>query len=56
VSQLELLDAERQRLEAELERSRAAAARLADTAALFQAVGGGWWETPGGGTPVAGAR
>ena len=56
VSQLELLDAERRRLEAGIDRSQATASRLADTAALFQAVGGGWWETPGGGTPVAGAR
>ncbi len=45
VSQLDLLDAERQRLQAELDRSQAAAARLADTAALFQAMGGGWWQT-----------
>ena len=43
VSQLEVLNAERQRLEASLERSQAAADRLADTAALFQAMGGGWW-------------
>lgn len=56
VSQLELLDAERQRLQAELDRSQAAAARLADTAALFQAMGGGWWTSREGGTPVAGTR
>lgn len=56
VSQIELIDAERTRLAAELERSQAAAARLADTAALFQAMGGGWWAANEGGTPVAGAR
>lgn len=56
VSQIELLDAERQRLEAELDRSQAAAARLADTAALFQAMGGGWWPAAGPGVPVAGTR
>ena len=43
VSQVEVLDAERQRLQAALDRSEAAANRLADTAALFQALGGGWW-------------
>lgn len=44
VSQLALLDAERTRLEAELARDEAAAARFADTAALVDALGGGWWE------------
>jgi len=56
VSQLDLLDAERQRLQAELDRSQAAAARLADTAALFQAMGGGWWTGGDPSAPVAGAR
>ena len=56
VSQLEVLDAERGRLQAELERSQAAAARLADTAALFQAMGGRWWGDRAGATPVAGSR
>lgn len=53
VSQLELLDAERERLQAELERSQAAAARLADTAALFQAMGGGWWAGREANDPVS---
>jgi NodT family efflux transporter outer membrane factor (OMF) lipoprotein len=43
VSQLAVLDAERQRLEAALERVQAAANRYADSAALLQALGGGWW-------------
>ncbi|MEP7062332.1 MAG: efflux transporter outer membrane subunit [Betaproteobacteria bacterium] len=44
VSQLALLDAERTRLDAELARDEATAARFADTAALLDALGGGWWE------------
>ena len=56
VSQADLLEAERQRLQASLERSQAAAARLADTAALFQAMGGGWWAPGVDAKPVAGAR
>ena len=43
VSQLDLLDAEREHHEALLARTRAAADRFADSAALFQALGGGWW-------------
>ena len=43
VSQTALLDAERQRLQAALERVQAAANRYADSAALLQALGGGWW-------------
>lgn len=37
-----LLDAERQYLQARITLAQAQAARLADTAALFQAMGGGW--------------
>jgi NodT family efflux transporter outer membrane factor (OMF) lipoprotein len=44
VSQLAVLDAERTRLRAETERLQAIANRLSDTAALFQALGGGWWD------------
>ena len=44
VSQLAVLDAERTRLRAETDRLQAIANRLSDTAALFQALGGGWWE------------
>ena len=45
-----VLNAEQTLLNARLNRVRAQAARYADTAALFQALGGGWWnridETP----------
>jgi len=43
VSYLTLLNAERVFLEARQSRVQAEAARYADTAALFQALGGGWW-------------
>ncbi len=43
VSYLTLLNAERVYLEARQSRVQAEAARYADTAALFQALGGGWW-------------
>lgn len=42
VSQLAVLDAERQRLAAENERVQALANQLVDAASLFQALGGGW--------------
>ncbi|HEY0585698.1 MAG TPA: efflux transporter outer membrane subunit [Pseudoduganella sp.] len=44
VSQLTLLDAERQSRQASLDLSQATASRLADSAALLQALGGGWWQ------------
>jgi NodT family efflux transporter outer membrane factor (OMF) lipoprotein len=43
VSFLSLLNAQRQYQQALIGLARARAARLADTAALFQAMGGGWW-------------
>jgi NodT family efflux transporter outer membrane factor (OMF) lipoprotein len=43
VSYLSLLNAERQNQLARLRLVQALAARYADTAALFQALGGGWW-------------
>jgi outer membrane protein TolC len=43
ISQLALLDAERQRLQTTLERSRARADRDSDSVALLQSLGGGWW-------------
>jgi NodT family efflux transporter outer membrane factor (OMF) lipoprotein len=46
ISELALLEAERQQLQSELDRTSAAAARYADSATLFQALGGGWWNTP----------
>jgi outer membrane protein TolC len=42
-SHLELLDAQRQYNQAHLALISAQAARFADTAALLQAMGGGWW-------------
>jgi NodT family efflux transporter outer membrane factor (OMF) lipoprotein len=43
VSYLALLDAERSYQQAHIGLVQAQAARYADTAALFQALGGGWW-------------
>ena len=43
VSYLALLDAQRSYQQAHIGRVQAQAARYADTAALFQALGGGWW-------------
>jgi NodT family efflux transporter outer membrane factor (OMF) lipoprotein len=43
VSLLALLDAERKQLSASLDEIAAIADRYADSAALFQALGGGWW-------------
>ncbi len=43
VSYLSLLNAERNYEEAQLGLIQAQATRFADTAALFQALGGGWW-------------
>jgi NodT family efflux transporter outer membrane factor (OMF) lipoprotein len=46
ISHLSLLDAERTEAQARIGLIQARAARLADTAALFQALGGGWWNRP----------
>ncbi len=43
VSYLSLLNAERQYQQTRIDLIQAQAARYADTAALFQALGGGWW-------------
>lgn len=43
VSYLSLLNAERQYRQAHISLVQAQALRFADTAALFQALGGGWW-------------
>jgi len=43
VSYLALLDAQRSHQQARVGLAQAQAARYADTAALFQALGGGWW-------------
>lgn len=49
VSHLSLLDAQRQRMQTDLDRTVAQAARYSDTAALLQALGGGWWNAPADG-------
>ncbi len=48
VSYLVLLNAERQYQQARVGLVQAQAARYADTAALFQALGGGWWHAQAG--------
>jgi NodT family efflux transporter outer membrane factor (OMF) lipoprotein len=47
ISYLALLDAERTHLQAQLRLVEARARRLSDTVALFQALGGGWWNRAG---------
>lgn len=46
ISHLDVLDSQRQLLQTRIARSAADAARYADTAALLQALGGGWWNAP----------
>jgi NodT family efflux transporter outer membrane factor (OMF) lipoprotein len=53
VSYLSLLNAERQYQEARIGLVQAQAARFADTAALFQALGGGWWNRAPQAEPAA---
>ncbi|MCW3478199.1 efflux transporter outer membrane subunit [Neisseriaceae bacterium JH1-16] len=43
ISQLALIDAQRQQLQTRLDRVTAQADRYSDSAALLQALGGGWW-------------
>jgi NodT family efflux transporter outer membrane factor (OMF) lipoprotein len=43
ISQLALLDAERQQLQTLLDRTVSAASRYSDAATLLQSLGGGWW-------------
>ncbi|MGE5248437.1 MAG: efflux transporter outer membrane subunit, partial [Verrucomicrobiota bacterium] len=53
-SYLTLLNAERQHQQARIGLIQAQAARFSDTAALFQALGGGWWNRePEGGLAAA---
>ena len=47
VSSPVLLNAQQAYLQTSLARVQAQAARLADTVALFQALGGGWWNRRG---------
>lgn len=51
ISHLALLDAERNAAQARISLVQAQALRLADSAALFQALGGGWWNRPDGTPP-----
>lgn len=46
-----VLSAQQTYQQAVISRVQAQAARLGDTAALFQALGGGWWNEPPGSTP-----
>ncbi|MCX7098213.1 MAG: efflux transporter outer membrane subunit [Methylococcales bacterium] len=46
ISSLPVLNAERDYQQARIGQITAQARRLADTAALFQALGGGWWNRP----------
>jgi len=48
VNYLTLLNAERQYQQSRISRVQAEAARYADSAALFQAMGGGWWNREDG--------
>ena len=48
VNYLALLNAEQTYQQARIALVQAEAARFADTAALFQALGGGWWNRPAG--------
>jgi len=50
---LSLLNAQRQYQQAQIQLVRAQAARFADTAALFQALGGGWWHQPAQARPAS---
>jgi NodT family efflux transporter outer membrane factor (OMF) lipoprotein len=49
ISQLALLDAQRQQLQTSLDRVVYQASRYSDSATLFQALGGGWWSKQHGG-------
>jgi len=51
VSHVALLDAQRSEAQARLALIAAQAARLSDSAALFQALGGGWWNRPDSAAP-----
>jgi NodT family efflux transporter outer membrane factor (OMF) lipoprotein len=55
-SYLTLLNAERQHQQARIGLVQARAARYSDTAALFQALGGGWWNREPGRSIAAGKR
>jgi NodT family efflux transporter outer membrane factor (OMF) lipoprotein len=46
ISELAVLDAQRQYLQTSLDRTAIIADRYSDSASLFQALGGGWWNVP----------
>jgi len=52
VGRLTLLAAQQAYLQTQLALSQAQAARFTDTAALFQALGGGWWNRTDGAAPA----
>ena len=54
VSYLALLNAEQTYQQAVMAKVQALANRYADTAALFQALGGGWWNRPKSGAEETG--
>jgi outer membrane protein TolC len=54
ISYLALLSAQQAYQQALITRVQAQASRLADTAALFQALGGGWWNRPDSATRAIG--
>jgi NodT family efflux transporter outer membrane factor (OMF) lipoprotein len=54
VSYLSLLSAQQQLRQASVQVVQTRADRFADTAALFQAIGGGWWNPPSGGAANGG--
>jgi NodT family efflux transporter outer membrane factor (OMF) lipoprotein len=56
VNYLAVLSAQQAYRQALLARAQAQAARLSDTVALFQAVGGGWWNRPELGAAPTSAR
>jgi NodT family efflux transporter outer membrane factor (OMF) lipoprotein len=51
INYLALLNAQQTYEQAVINRVQAQASRLADTAALFQALGGGWWNRPAAAEP-----
>ncbi|MDQ2994128.1 MAG: efflux transporter outer membrane subunit [Pseudomonadota bacterium] len=56
INYLVLLNAERQFQQATINRIQAQAARYVDTAALFQALGGGWWNCDSPAQQLKGSR
>jgi NodT family efflux transporter outer membrane factor (OMF) lipoprotein len=55
ISELALLDAQRQQLQTALDRTVSAASRYSDSATLFEALGGGWWNTAPTSAPASNA-